>query len=820
MVVYNILIVGSGGREHCIAKNLLRTHNGDEKINLLCFGAHNNPGLSELCVKMYVGNNKDSLNCFLSELDEVLYPTMAIIGPEAYINDGYTELLELKDISVIAPDRDYAQIETSKIFARNYISSLGLDMFQPKYKYFNSNSLDLSTEYAYKELNGNFVVKNDGLAGGKGVKISQEHIKDYNDFKVFIESINGGYVIEEKLEGEEFSLISFSDGINLTHTPIVRDYKRAYDGDIGPNTGGMGSISGLEGGLDYLNENDILTAQTINVKTVRNMSKLFPNNQRLYKGVIYGSFMKTKDGIKIIEFNCRFGDPEVLNILTNMKSSLLNVFLDIKNQSLVHDIEFYNRYSVCKYLVPKGYPDNSVGGYDIYFTKPEFYDYKNHNIPLYFASVEYSNNHLLNLKSRCIAYVGTGNTLMEAYLDCENNIVNIVGNMRYRKDIGETEDSKNLLNDAFDIIDVNYLSSDIPLNVVLKHNGMIICGREILVKPGKITVYKLNKGGFFGTKDVKVNINNRSTDKYSESGVNITEGGLVVEGLKKLMKNNNIGNFGGLFPLNKFGLDISLVSSIDGVGTKVILADKHNGAKGLYNCGKDLVYHGINDILVMGAKPLFFLDYYGCQKLISTETIEFVKGIVDACNEYSMELVGGETAEMNTIYNNNMKDLVGVAIGYVSPNDLITGDKIENGNYVYAFPSTGPHTNGYSLIRKILDFDDKDLIDWCLQNHRCYFNEIERVRKVSRITGLCHITGGGFYENLERVLNKNKNKLKLEYDIIGNMPTQFKKLQEYGNVSNEEMMRVFNCGIGFVFIGDKLIHNIDDSFYIGQIISI
>ena len=786
-----------------------------------------NPGLMAICKKFVSGKNLKVLESYFSEYGKLfdIKFDFAVIGPEAFIADGFTEFLEERGIPVIAPNKKYGLIETSKIFARNFVGDIGKEKYQPKYKFFIGGikeEIEKAVEYAYNDLNGNFVVKNNALAGGKGVKLSGEHIHNQDEFLEFVEKIskNGeGFLVEEKLVGKEFSLLSFSDGKDLLHMQCVRDFKKAYEGDLGPNTGGMGTISELNGRLSYLNEEDVKKARDLNCDVVKWLKTNFENDvgkrpgekERGYIGILYGSYMKTVEGeIKLIEFNCRFGDPEVLNILTNMKTSLLDIFVDIKDRNLGKwlqegkEIEFEDRYTVCKYLVPKGYPENSIPHYNIYFLDENLIDYSRYDIPIYFASVyEIKRNYekgydIYNNNSRCIAYVGVGNSMKEAWNDCENNIKNIVGNMWYRKDIG--------------------MEFDNPEDVI----------------------------------------------SYGNSGVNIDEGNKVVEGIKNLMKlknmdeggkrEDNIGNFGGLFglkeiknkkwfrKLNKNGdngdkgnvelEDIHLVSSIDGVGTKVIMSDTYKGIKGLYNCGKDLVYHGINDILVMGAHPLFFLDYYGCQKLVAEETIEFVRGIRDACDEYGVKLVGGETAEMNTIYNSGMKDLVGVMVGAVANEEILDGSKVGSGNHLYSIKSNGPHTNGYSLIRKIFEksdfgsFRDEDevenegdkennkkrLAEWCLQNHTCYYTEYEKLREMIgsypeevSVSGLCHITGGGFYENLERIVKKDRFKIVLEYDLIENMDDEFKLIQRMGNVLNDEMLRVLNCGIGFVFILDKKI---------------
>ena len=206
-----------------------------------------------------------------------------------------------------------------------------------------------------KKLGDNYVVKYDGLAGGKGVKVSGDHLKNHHDAIEYCDNLiqkGSTFLIEEKFIGEEFSLMSFCDGTNIKHMPAVQDHKRAYDGDLGPNTGGMGSYSDQNLSLPFLKDSDIKEAQSINRETLKALKEHFKED---YKGILYGGFMATTNGIKLIEYNARFGDPEAMNVLSILKTDLVEICEHIINGSLDKiDIQFENKATVCKYAVPEG----------------------------------------------------------------------------------------------------------------------------------------------------------------------------------------------------------------------------------------------------------------------------------------------------------------------------------------------------------------------------------------------------------------------------------------------------------------------------------
>lgn len=304
-------------------------------------------------------------------------------------------------------------------------------------------------------------------------------------------------------------------------------------------------------------------------------------------------------------------------------------------------------------------------------------------------------------------------------------------------------------------------------------------------------------------------------DAYKNAGVDIDEGIKAVNFIKERMKKNTsqhllagIGGFGGIVDFSQLGVkQPALVSSIDGVGTKTKIASAYGKFQGV---GQDIVSHCINDIAVQGATPLFFMDYIGVARLQAELVDNLVAGILDVCHEENCLLLGGETAEMPGVYAENEFDLVGCIVGYIEKERIITGAKIAPGDKIIALPSSGLHTNGYSLARKVLlhdaqlDLNDtpeglaQPLGDELLIPHRCYGKTIRAVCDQYDIHGIAHITGGGVIDNIPRILPDNTHAV---IDAsTWTTPPIFKLIQTLGNIDKMEMFRVFNMGIGLVFV--------------------
>ncbi len=298
---------------------------------------------------------------------------------------------------------------------------------------------------------------------------------------------------------------------------------------------------------------------------------------------------------------------------------------------------------------------------------------------------------------------------------------------------------------------------------------------------------------------------------YRDAGVDIKAGDRLVENIKPYAKCTmrpevlaGIGGFGALFEISKKYRNPVLVAGTDGVGTKLKLACQSGQHDSI---GIDLVAMSVNDILVQGAEPLFFLDYFACGKLDVETATRVVKGIAKGCEQAGCALIGGETAEMPGMYPDGEYDLAGFAVGAVEKDQIITGLTIQEGDVVLGLASSGAHSNGYSLIRKIIEKNNTDLsadshgealIDVIMAPTRIYVKPLLELMKHLPVKGMAHITGGGLTENIPRVLPKGVTAiLKPE---AWDRPPLFDWLQQQGNVNEQEMRRVFNCGIGMALV--------------------
>lgn len=302
---------------------------------------------------------------------------------------------------------------------------------------------------------------------------------------------------------------------------------------------------------------------------------------------------------------------------------------------------------------------------------------------------------------------------------------------------------------------------------------------------------------------------------YKKAGVDKEAGYETVNLIKDMVKKTHdkkvltdLGGFAGLYDIGSFNYkNPVLVSGTDGVGTKVLIARE----LGINNTiGQDCVAMCVNDVLCQGAKPLFFLDYIGTGKVVPEKMAQIVEGVSDGCYKAGCALIGGETAEMPGVYEVDDYDLAGFAVGIVDKDKIITGSSIKPGNILFGLKSSGVHSNGFSLVRKVVEtaglkysdkFGDTTLGEALLVPTRIYVKTMLSLMEEVEVKGMCHITGGGLYENVPRMLPENtKAKINLkDFEI----PEIFKLIEEKGNIEREEMYNTFNMGIGFVFAVDK-----------------
>ena len=363
-----VLLIGNGAREHAIAEALVTA--GASGAELFVVGKTKNPGIFGLL------NGGEYLMADVCDKEKIkefavrVRPDFAIVGPEAPIAAGIVDMLLEIGVHSASPLQTVGRLESSKSFTRDLLAKYGIPG-NPKFKVFYnedglSNFFDQLGHPPEAGAGPDFVVKADGLKGGKGVKVSGDHLNGIAEGLAYARGCladGGRVVVEEKLIGQEFSLMSFCDGSHTAGMPIVQDHKRAYDGDKGPNTGGMGTYSDSNHSLPFLKTSDIEEAQSITQQVAK---ALFKETGAYFKGVMYGGFIAVKDGVRLIEYNARFGDPEAMNVLPIMKTNFVDVCKAIIRGELGGmKVEFENKATVCKYVVPEGYPDNPVKGVKI-----------------------------------------------------------------------------------------------------------------------------------------------------------------------------------------------------------------------------------------------------------------------------------------------------------------------------------------------------------------------------------------------------------------------------------------------------------------------
>lgn len=440
-----VLLIGNGAREHVIAETLKRSR---YDVEIFAVGRTRNPGLSVLAEDYLLADvtDKDAIADFAKKVA----PSFAVIGPEAPIAAGVADMLLEMEIHSASPLQTVGRLESSKSFTRDLVEKYGIEG-NPKFKVFYDEN---GMEEFFNELGEDFVVKADGLKGGKGVMVSGDHLNGIAEGLAYAKEClvkAGRVVVEEKLVGQEFSLMSFCDGVNTVEMPAVQDHKRAYEGDKGPNTGGMGTYSCADHSMPFLRDNDLALASDITAKVAR---ALFEETGCYFKGVMYGGFMAVKNGVRLIEYNARFGDPEAMNVLPLLKTDFVDVCQAIINGGLNDlNLEFEKKATVCKYVVPEGYPDNAVKGEKIdvselheiekaieeqteQLCKNEDEKSKMGRLKFYYGSVDQREGGLYLAGSRAIAVLGISPVLEAAEGIAQAGAESVQGPVFYRRDIG------------------------------------------------------------------------------------------------------------------------------------------------------------------------------------------------------------------------------------------------------------------------------------------------------------------------------------------------------------------------------------------------
>ena len=421
-----ILLIGNGAREHAIAEAIIQSKHSPK---LFAFMKANNPGIASLSEKVFIGSYNDMIA--IGSFAKECRADFAFIGPEDPLNNGAVDFLKEAGVPAVGPTKSLARLETSKSFTRKLLSKFNIPG-NPNYKIFTT--MEGIKEFL-DELDG-IVVKPDGLTGGKGVMVQGDHFQTREEALFYCKQVLAEHptvIIDERLDGEEFSLQCLSDGKTVVATPPVQDHKRRFVGDKGPNTGGMGSYSCEDHTLPFMDQKAVAEGLAITQKVAE---AIYKETGEYYKGIMYGGFIITKSGIKLLEYNARFGDPEAMNTLPLLKTDFVDVCTAIINGTLDRlKIEFEKKATVCKYAVPKGYglPKDHP---DAQSTSAKIEVGNVGSARLYYASVDQKEDGLYMSTSRAIGVVGIADSLSEAEQIAEKAVTEIKGPIDHRSDIG------------------------------------------------------------------------------------------------------------------------------------------------------------------------------------------------------------------------------------------------------------------------------------------------------------------------------------------------------------------------------------------------
>ncbi|TIB74066.1 Phosphoribosylformylglycinamidine cyclo-ligase [Wallemia mellicola] len=746
-----VLILGNGGREHTLAYTL-----AESKLVESIVVAPGNGGTADIkkCKNFECGHApKDFARLVEYAVNNDI--NLVIPGPEQPLVDGVETHFRKAGISVFGPSQRAAQCEGSKTFAKDFMARHNIPT--AAFQNFTKDQSPAAKEYVRQSYaNGiSLVVKADGLAGGKGVIMPSTMEECLQEVENVLEKQQFGaagssLVLEQLLTGPELSVLAFTDGYTVHALPAAQDHKRIGEGDSGPNTGGMGAYTPAPAETPEVRKECLRIIKN----TVDGMRKDgFP-----MVGMLFTGFMVDPTGVKVLEYNVRFGDPETQALLRLLspESDLAEIMKACVDRRL-DCVKFSLRegeHAVSVVLASGGYPGKYPTGVPIKINDlPK-------DVVAYHAGTAIKDGQLVTAGGRVLAVSAFGSTLREA-LDKAYKGVDAIEfeGKTFRKDIAHRALKENT------------------------EEGMT----------------------------------------YAQAGVSIEEGNRLVDLIKPTVKatkrsgaDADIGGFGGAFDLKAAGFkDPILVCGTDGVGTKIKIA--HN-TKIHDSVGIDLVAMSVNDLIVQGAEPLLFLDYYACSKLQVDDAAAVIKGIAEGCRQANCALIGGETAEMPNIYTDDPLDdydLAGFAVGAVERPEILPKDNIKEGDVLVGVSSSGIHSNGYSLVHKIIahafgsDIDyrsikapwgERSVAEELLTPTKIYVKSTLPVIREGLIKGMSHITGGGFTENIPRVLPKGLGAI-----VDANTwkrPAVFDWLQKNGRVASNEMARTFNNGIGMVLVVD------------------
>ena len=412
-----VLLVGGGGREHAIARAVERSPDA----TLYACASNRNPGIDAVSDGFESIGETDA--DAVVEYAGAVGATMAVIGPEAALEAGIADALDAAGVYAFGPRAEEARIETDKAFQREFMEDNDVPGY-PDYAVFEEPA---AAADHVREADRHLAIKPRGLTGGKGVRVTGDQVTAAEGAEYVLESDHDAFVIEERLVGEEFTVQAFVANGQYRVTPAVQDHKRAYEGDEGPNTGGMGSYSDATFELPFMTEADY----TMAVEILDAVVDALPE----YKGILYGQFMLTADGPKVVEFNARFGDPEAMNTLPVLETDVVSILRAARDGDDLPELKFENRATVCKYAVPEGYPTDPRAGAEVTID-PESAG----EALLFYASVDAREDGVYTTTSRAFAVVGRGDTITGAEAVAADAIERAdETGLRIRHDIGTAD---------------------------------------------------------------------------------------------------------------------------------------------------------------------------------------------------------------------------------------------------------------------------------------------------------------------------------------------------------------------------------------------
>jgi phosphoribosylamine--glycine ligase/phosphoribosylaminoimidazole synthetase len=700
-----VLVLGGGGREHAIAW-ACEQHGHTVTIA---------PELGEVTA---------------GEID------LVIPGPESLLVAGVADECAFRKIPCFGPTSKQARIESSKGYSRHLATSLGVP--GPVFQRFEELDADGAIEW-WQTFAKPVVVKFDGLAAGKGVTVPESDDETIEAIRAT--AALGPFVLEERLSGAECSLLALCDGTTAVALPVAQDHKRIGEGDTGPNTGGMGAYAPAPVPDDPA---DLVST------FVQPIVDYFSQTGTPYVGVLYAGLMLTADGPKLIEYNCRFGDPETQAVLPLLETDLASLAMACTRHDVTSVPLTVRSGAACTVVAAApGYPSDPHLGATITLDG--------------FSTTEWSNRS-----------------------EHEPDAILFPAGTRDGRTAGGR------------VLAVTGLGADLAAARAVAYRGM--------------------DGVSFPNMQVRRDIGWRAPGalltSYASTGVDIDEGNRAVARMKGAVERTlgpdvlrGVGSFGGVLSARRI-LELDdpvLVASTDGVGTKVELAARLGRVRGV---GADIVNHCIDDVLVQSARPLFFLDYIAASVLDADLVAEVVTGMAEACEAAGCVLLGGETAEMPGVYAPGAFDVAGTLVGIAERGELLPREDVAAGDRLIGVASSGPHTNGFSFLRKLFDWVpmdvtppgfDRPLGEALLEPHRSYLGVLDAALATGRVKALAHITGGGLPENLPRVLPDGVDaEIELGswprgplFDLIAELAT---------GVDVHELHRMLNMGIGMVVV--------------------